>query len=115
MKTYLTIIITSFFALSIVSCQPGDSGNYQQANFKVWGNCEMCKETIEKSMKEIPGIKSADWDVKSKMMNVKYDSTVTVSAIHKKIASVGYDTELERGDDNVYKELHHCCQYKRKE
>jgi len=34
--------------------------------------------------------------------------------IHKKIASVGYDTELETANDEVYNNLHGCCQYERK-
>jgi periplasmic mercuric ion binding protein len=91
------------------------AGEGKNISFKVYGNCEMCKETIEGSLKGVEGVNSAVWDVDKKMMSVTFDSTKTNElAIHKKIASVGYDTELEKGDDLAYKGLHQCCQYDRK-
>jgi copper chaperone CopZ len=114
MKKYSLIFVIAF-SLGLSSCQNEDDSKYQSANFKVWGNCEMCKETIEGSLNNQNGIKSADWNVKSKMIMVKYDtSLVKESDIHKKIAASGYDTEMERGNDESYHSLHTCCQYKRK-
>jgi len=84
------------------------------STFKVWGNCEMCKETIEGSLK-VAGISKADWNVDSKIMTVTYDSTkITLDQIQKNIAGVGYDTEKYKGDDKAYHELAECCQYERK-
>jgi len=84
------------------------------STFKVWGNCEMCKETIEGSLK-VAGISKADWNVDSKIMTVTYDSTkITLDQIEKNIAGVGYDTEKYKGDDKAYHELAECCQYERK-
>jgi len=39
---------------------------------------------------------------------------ITLAQIHKNIASVGYDTELETASDEVYNQLHGCCKYERK-
>ena len=83
-------------------------------SFKVWGNCDMCKETIETSLK-VDGISKADWNVDSKILSVSYDATkITLDQIQKNIASVGYDNEKYKGDDKAYNELADCCQYDRK-
>jgi copper chaperone CopZ len=92
-----------------------NAGEGKKTAFKVYGNCEMCKETIEGSLKNVDGVSSAIWDVDKKMMSVTFDSTkINEPSIHKKIASAGYDTELEKGDDLAYNGLHQCCQYERK-
>ena len=84
--------------------------------FKVYGNCGMCKRTIEGSLKDQEGIFSADWDTETKMMVVNYnESLISLEDIKKKITSVGYDTEEHRATDESYKGLHGCCQYERPE
>jgi len=84
------------------------------STFKVWGNCEMCKETIEGSL-NVNGISKADWNVDSKIMTVTYDnSKISLDQIQKNIATAGYDNEKYKGDDSAYKELPDCCQYDRK-
>jgi len=84
------------------------------STFKVWGNCEMCEETIEGSLNE-PGIALADWNRTTKQISVNYDSTVfSLDDIQKKIAASGYDTEKYKADEEAYANLHECCQYERK-
>ena len=84
------------------------------STFKVWGNCDMCKETIESSLK-VEGITKADWNTESKIMTIAYDDKkITLDQIQKNIASVGYDNEKYKGDDIAYKGLTECCQYDRK-
>ncbi len=84
------------------------------STFKVWGNCDMCKETIEGSLK-VDGISKADWSTETKIISVSYDTTkISLDQIQKNIASVGYDNEKYKGDDKAYSELPECCQYDRK-
>jgi copper chaperone CopZ len=84
------------------------------ATFKVWGNCDMCKETIEHSLK-VEGINNAEWNVDSKMITVSFDSTkISMDQVYKNISQVGYDTEKYKGDDNAYASLPECCQYERR-
>ncbi len=84
------------------------------STFKVWGNCEMCKETIEGSLK-VEGVSKADWNVDSKIMAVSYDEKkISLDQIQKNIASVGYDNLKYKGDDKAYSQLPECCQYERK-
>lgn len=84
------------------------------ATFKVWGNCGMCKTTIEGTSKT-NGATFASWDSKSKILTVKYDaSTTSEDKIQKGIAEAGYDNEKYTAPDNVYNNLHECCKYERK-
>jgi len=86
----------------------------KKESFKVWGNCGMCKKTIDKAANSVEGVVSASWSEVSLKMKVKYNSSkTTLDAIKKAIAKVGYDTEEYRSDDETYSNLHHCCQYER--
>lgn len=90
------------------------SGSVLKSTFKVWGNCDMCKETIESSLKK-DGIDAADWNTETKIIAVTYDSTkINLDAIEKSIAAVGYDNIKYKGDDKAYAELPECCKYDRK-
>lgn len=92
------------------------SSNTQKTNakFKVFGNCEMCKKTIEKSL-NVDGVKIANWDTESKIIEISYQAEkITEDKLHQLIASSGYDTEKKKGDDKAYSNLPGCCQYERK-
>jgi Cu(I)/Ag(I) efflux system membrane fusion protein len=82
-------------------------------SFPVNGNCDMCKETIETAAMSVEGVHKANWDKEAKVLHVDYDAKVDVKAIHKAVANSGYDTSLERAADDVYGNLHGCCQYDR--
>jgi len=87
---------------------------WKVVTFKVYGNCGMCKTTIENSLKNIEGIKFAIWNEESKKITVKYNpEIIKLDIIHSKIAAVGYDTDKIRAKNEVYKKLHGCCQYER--
>jgi periplasmic mercuric ion binding protein len=90
------------------------SGSVLRSTFKIWGNCDMCKETIEGSLKK-DGVEAADWNTETKIIAVTYDTTkINLDAIEKNIASVGYDNVKYKGDDKAYTELPECCKYERK-
>ena len=81
---------------------------------KVWGNCGMCKKTIEKAAKKA-GAQTASWDAVKQMLSISYDDAKTHSAgIQQAIAKTGYDTQDFTGDDEAYNNLPGCCQYDRK-
>ena len=103
------ILITSFDLAAQVKNKDST------VSFRVSGACEMCKERIEKTLK-IRGVRSADWNVDSKMLTLVYSPTiVSLLKVHKVIAGVGHDTELEKAKDAVYNELPECCHYRKKE
>ena len=119
---YIAIVC---IALAIISCGNKATTETKEATtqvvdgittstFKVWGNCDMCKETIEGSLK-VDGITKADWNTESKIMTIAYDDKkISLDQIQKNIATVGYDNEKYKGDDKAYSELPGCCQYDRK-
>lgn len=122
MNVYRTIIAV-FLSIVIGSCGTKSeetvsktevSNGIATSTFKVWGNCEMCKETIEGSLKE-EGILKSDWNVDTKIMTVEFDTAkISLDQIQKNIAIVGYDDEKYKADDKTYSSLPECCQYDRK-
>ena len=86
-----------------------------KSQFKVLGNCEMCKERIETTANSVQGVVSAVWDIPTKQLEVQFDASKTNSdAIQKAIANVGHDTEKFKAKDDVYNKLPECCLYRKK-
>ena len=86
----------------------------QHETFKVSGNCDLCKERIEKAAKSVTGVTFALWDDKTKDMNVEFNAgTTTLNDVEKAIAKAGHDTEKIKADDNAYKSLPKCCRYRK--
>lgn len=80
---------------------------------KVSGECNSCKKKIETAAKKA-GATYAVWDVDSKELTIKYNSTSTDNAkIQKAIAAVGYDTPDFKATEEAYHKLDKCCQYDR--
>ncbi len=111
MKNIKTILILlAFFGGMSQAVMAGDSDTLR---FKVNGNCEMCKERIEEAL-DVRGIKSADWNVETKMITVVYDrKKINEEKIHRLIAAAGYETEKQAADEEAYRKLPGCCQYTR--
>ena len=113
MNTIKLILLTISIALFNVSSY-AKIKNPKTESYKVYGNCSMCKKTIEttvKQNKDALGI----WNSKTQMLILTYDSTKTNSdEILKRIANVGYDNDKYLAADEVYNNLHTCCQYNRK-
>ncbi|MEZ4921201.1 MAG: heavy-metal-associated domain-containing protein [Saprospiraceae bacterium] len=86
----------------------------ERTTFTVYGNCGMCERTIEGALKEVAGVSFADWDVETHQLTVAYNpGTISLDSIKQKVADVGYDSDTHRAKDEVYNNLHHCCQYER--
>ncbi len=108
------ILMALCLILSLQACNQASQpvNNKVMAAFTVSGNCEMCKETIETSLKK-DGITMMNWDVEAKKIKIEYDSTKhSLKQLHGYIAAVGYDTELLKGNDAAYMELPDCCKYR---
>ncbi len=114
MKTITFPILVLVSAL-LFSCSR-KTENLSSTRFKVWGNCEMCKKTIEKAANKVDGVEEANWDKDIKEISIFYDSLLTSPGqIQVAIADAGYDTESRTGNNSAYEHLPHCCQYERKE
>ena len=104
----MSFIVTTTFVSAQTKSTP------KTESVKIWGNCGMCKTTIEKAAKDA-GATMAVWNKTTKMLKITYLESATSNAkIQEKIASVGYDTKDLTAPDAVYNELPECCQYERK-
>ena len=115
MKTTIKISFLTAICCMILSIPAAcaQSANKTET-FKVYGNCDMCKETIEGALKKKDGIAKKEWNTKTKMITVSYDpSKITLAQIKQKIADAGYDTDDVHAKDEAYNSLHKCCQYDR--
>jgi copper chaperone CopZ len=120
MKT-LKLIITALFVVLFgvtTSAQTQDHSKMNMTSsktetFKVWGNCDLCKERIEKAVK-VEGVTNADWNTKTKLLTATFDPTKTSKdALSKKLALAGHDTGKYKATGEVYANLPGCCQYER--
>jgi copper chaperone CopZ len=114
MKSLMLIMAFAFMQLTSIA-QSEISVKTEIAEFKVYGNCGMCKSRIEKALK-VDGVESAKWDKDTKMTNVVFDSDkITIDQLHQLVAEVGHDTEMIKAEDETYNKLHNCCKYERAE
>ena len=87
--------------------------NAKTESVKIYGNCGMCETNIEKAG-NIKKIANVDWNQDTQMATLTYDATKTnQDEILKRIALVGYDSDKFLAPDDVYDNLHGCCQYDR--
>lgn len=106
----IMMVVIAFLALT--SCE-AQIKNPKTETVKVYGNCEMCKKTIEKAANE-KGVVKADWNTESNLLVLTYDSKKTNSdAVLKKVAYAGYDSDRFLAPDEAYNNLRECCQYTR--
>lgn len=80
----------------------------------VAGNCDLCKERIEKAAKSVAGVTNAEWSAETQQLHLSFQSTkTTVVQVAKAIAAAGHDTEKFKAPDSVYKTLPECCLYRK--
>lgn len=106
MKSFiLSVILASIVSFSFAQTKT--------EKLKVSGECGSCKKKIESAAKKA-GASYAVWNVDSKELTIKYNSTSGNSAkIQKAIADAGYDTPDYKASDEAYNKLDGCCQYER--
>jgi copper chaperone CopZ len=113
MKSIKIIMLLIAISLNFTSCE-AKIKNVKTETYKVWGNCGMCQETIEKAVKQ-KNIAKGKWNQTTKMIVITYDSTKTnADEILKRIAQVGYDNDKYTAPNEAYNKRPQCCQYKRK-
>lgn len=104
------VLLLSLFTFNFSSAQTAT----KKETIKVWGNCGMCKSTIEKAAKSA-GANYANWNEDSKELKVSYAINKTSGTkIQEAIAKSGYDTQDLTADNKAYDKLHACCKYDRK-
>ena len=114
MKNLILVLAVSAFMTSCGSEEPQEGETSE--SFTVYGNCGMCEKTIEGSLSDVEGVRSADWNKEDDQLSVIFASDViSLDDIKQKVADVGYDSDSHRAKDGVYNKLPGCCQYDRPE
>ncbi len=110
-KSFVATIVALVFT---ITCFAQKTPAPKSETLKVWGNCGMCKSTIEKAAKEA-GASAAVWNKATKTLKITYAEAITSNTkIQEKIATAGYDTIDLTAPDAAYNDLPECCQYERK-
>jgi outer membrane receptor for ferrienterochelin and colicins len=103
---YILLLTLSLFPIDVVA---QDS----LIRFKVFGNCEMCKERIENAARG-KGVIDANWNIDTKILSLSIAGSVTnIDKVHQRIADTGHDTEKKKAPDLVYNDLPECCLYRK--
>lgn len=109
MKKIKFLLVIAFSLLATISY-----AHEKTDTVKVYGNCGMCKERIEKAA-TFDGVTKADWNEDTKILTVTYNADkVKLEDIQKKVAAVGHDTEKFAAENDTYRKLPGCCKYERK-
>lgn len=112
MKSISKILVAVTILLSFTSCE-AQIKNAKTETVKVYGNCGMCKKTIEKAG-NLKKIAKVDWNEDTKLATITYDAKLTnQDAILKRIALSGYDSDKFLAPNDAYSKLPECCQYDR--
>ncbi len=99
--------------LLVANACTAQTKNATTETVKIYGNCSMCKNTIEQAG-NIKKVANIDWNENSKMATITYDATKTnMAEILKRVALAGYDSDEFLAPDDVYAKLPDCCQYVR--
>lgn len=105
------VVLMAIFCLGMLAV---NAQNIKTIKIDVAGNCGMCKARIEKAVKTLDGIQTADWNKDTKVLTVAFNETKTdLTKIQTVVAGVGHDTKAIKAKDEVYNNLHGCCKYER--
>ncbi len=110
-----SILLLATVFLSSTAHSQSQINNAKTAIVKVYGNCNICKTSIEKAAFK-KRIATAEWNADTKMASITYDSIKTnIDAVLKNIALAGYDNQNFLAPDEAYNKLQSCCKYTREE
>lgn len=112
MKSLSKIMAVIAMVFTFTACE-AQIKNEKKETVKIYGNCNMCKSTIEKAG-NLSKTAKVEWNKDTKMASIAYDQkTTNLDDILKRIALAGYDSDAFRAPDDAYAKLPECCQYDR--
>lgn len=111
MKYILIIFSLTLFSSCNKNSQSAVSSAFVSDTMEVKGVCGQCKKRIEKAALSAGAI-SANWDVDTDLLKVRYKSSKTSSEnITAKVLSAGHKVDGKAPDMQAYAELPGCCKY----
>jgi periplasmic mercuric ion binding protein len=111
-----TLIKSIFILLTLGFCikaQAGKKSKITKSEIMVYGVCGDCQERIQEAVYTVNGVKSADWNKKTKLLKVAYAADkCSILNIENAVAAIGHDTDNVKASDEVYNKLPGCCAYR---
>lgn len=104
--------IALIFALLLMISGVSFAQKVQNDTIKIQtsGQCEMCKDRIEKALAYEKGVKSAQYDESNAVVTIIYKPTKTnPDVLRKVITALGHDADGLPGDPKAYQNLPNCC------
>ena len=84
-----------------------------KASIEVDGVCMMCKFRIEKAAVKTKGVKSANWNMETHILDLIFDEGKTdLTTIKTNLAAVGHDTDEVKATIEAYESVDDCCRYR---
>lgn len=112
MKSIKKILVTTAMLLSIV-VYGASIKNAKTIQAKIFGNCDMCKATIEKAG-NVNNVVLVEWNKDTKIAAITFnEAKTTPEDILKRVALAGYDSAAFLAPGDAYSKLPGCCQYER--
>lgn len=72
--------------------------------------CEMCKETLDKALLPLKGVKKVEMNEETKVLSITFNpKMIQADGIRKAISLAGYDADNVPADPKAYEKLHACC------
>lgn len=72
--------------------------------------CDMCKQSLEKTLAYTKGVKKSNLDLVSKSISVTFNPAKTsAEKIREAISNAGYDADSVPADKKAYEALPGCC------
>lgn len=86
----------------------------KENNFFVDGVCKMCKDRIENALDGIKGVKWAEWNISTKILQIKGNNELNYDEIGMALSKVGHDNWMLKADEQAYQNLEDGCKYRMK-
>lgn len=105
-----SLILSVAFVL-VATLSFGQSKKFEEVKFQTSAKCGMCKQRIERDLGLTKGVESAELDLETKVVSVKYKAKKTTpSDIQKAITMIGYDADKLIANEKAHDRLPACCQ-----
>lgn len=102
MKSLLVTLMVMFVGFSF--------GQTEVVKIKTSAECGSCKKRIEEKLNYTKGVKYAELDVESKIVEVKFNpKKISVEDIKRILSETGYDADEVKAIPEAVEKLPACC------
>ncbi|MBC7884363.1 MAG: carboxypeptidase-like regulatory domain-containing protein, partial [Saprospiraceae bacterium] len=88
------------------------NGQTLNLTIPVSGACDMCKDRIETTAKNVIGVIDASYDLEKKILTIEAQPIFQRSELVNALLKVGHDTDGQKSPDEIYESLPACCYYR---